>query len=318
MRGSDRRRGTKARAALLGAALVAFACAASCSPREAAPAAAKEARRIAVLSPAGAETLAALGVADRIVAVGDFIDFPRETLNLPRLGAYNLPNAERLIELRVDLLLTAASEAARGEHERLVSLGVDVLALDTSTFAGALAAITETGKRVGRAGEARALVESIERRVSAVKARVASAERPRVLIAVGEDPVYVAGPGSHLDELIEIAGGENLAFDALGAYATIAVEAVLERKPDLILDSADNRLQGPYGALAGSWGRWPFLPAVANGRVFHLEPSRLLIPGPRLGEMAERMGRFVHPEIFGPPHPTDFASRPEAPGAQTP
>ena len=49
------------------------------------------------------------------------------------------------------------------------------------------------------------------------------------------------------------------------------------------------------------------LPAVERGRVFAVEPSRLLIPGPRLGEMAERMGRFLHPEIFGPPGTDDFA-----------
>ena len=57
----------------------------------------------------------------------------------------------------------------------------------------------------------------------------------------------------------------------------------------MIVDSADNRSSGPWGAVDGEWSKWPFLPAVANHRVFAIEPSRLLIPGPRLGEMAERM-----------------------------
>jgi iron complex transport system substrate-binding protein len=273
------------------------------------------AKRIAVMAPAAAETLDALGVASRIVAVGDFIDSPPEIRALPRLGAYDLPNAERLVELRVDLLLTASSEAARGEHARLERLGVKVLALDTSTFAGALAAIATIGERVGRLDEARRLVASIEARAAAVRGRVAGASRPRVLVAVGHEPLYVAGPGSHLDELVAIAGGENIAADALGAYAMIALEAVLERKPELIVDSADNRATGPWGAHAGSWARWPFLPAVSANRVYAVEPSRLLIPGPRLGEMVERMARFVHPEIFGPPVEDDFAPRAAAPVA---
>lgn len=292
---------------LLGLAAGASGCARDASEAPVGGARAEPGQRIAVMAPAAAETLAALGVAERIVAVGDFVTPPPGAHDLPRLGAYNLPNAERLIELRVDLLLTAASEAARGEHERLAGLGVRVVPLETSTFAGALAAIVTIGDHVGKNAEARALVAAIEARVASVRARVAGVPRPRVLVAVGVEPLYVAGPGSHLDELIRIAGGENLAADALGAYQMIALEAVLERRPEVIIDSADNRSEGPWGALPGIWAEWPFLPAVERGRVFAVEPSRLLIPGPRLGEMAERMGRFLHPEIFGPPGTDDFA-----------
>lgn len=295
----------------LGAVLLALACAPP-SAEPPAPEAGGEpgARRIAVMAPAAAETLEALGVSDRIVAVGDFIELRSAPQPLPRLGAYNLPNAERLVELRVDLLLTTASEAARGEHERLGRIGIRVVPLETSTFAGSLRSIVTVGEATGRAPEARALVDAIEARVTRVRDRVRGAPRPRVLVAVGSDPLYVAGPGSHLDELVRIAGGENIAADALGAYQMMALEAVLERRPEVIIDSADNRARGPFGALAGDWARWPFLPAVAAGRVFAVEPSRLLIPGPRLGEMAERMGRLLHPAIFGPPVDADFA--PEA------
>ncbi|MEZ5313630.1 MAG: helical backbone metal receptor [Thermoanaerobaculia bacterium] len=263
-------------------------------------------QRIAVMAPAAAETLDALGIADRIVAVGDFVEVPGGR-SLPRLGSYDLPNAERLVELRVDLLLTAASEAGRSEHARLAALGIRVVPLDTSTYAGTLAAMREIGSETGREREAEALLRSIAERVASVRERVANSGRPRVLVVVGREPLFVAGPGSHLDELIRIAGGENVAGDALGAYPMVSLEAMLERRPERILDSADNRSTGPFGAVAGDWERWPFLPAVRDRRVFVIEPSRLLVPGPRLGEMAERMGRFVHPEIFGEPAASDFA-----------
>jgi iron complex transport system substrate-binding protein len=270
------------------------------------PAAPRSARRIAVMAPAAAETLVALGVAERVVAVGDFVAVAGRG-GLPRLGAYDMPNAERLVELDVDLLLTAASEAGRGEHARLASLGIDVVALDTSTFAGALESVRAIGRRTGREAEAEALVATIEERVERVRAKVADAARPRVLVAVGRDPLYVAGPGSHLDELVEIAGGDNVAGDrTLGAYQMASFEAMVARRPEVILDSADGGT-GPYGRLAGDWSRWPFLPAVAADRVYHVAASQLLVPGPRLGEMAERMARFVHPEIFGEPHADDFS-----------
>lgn len=271
---------------------------------------ARTAEKIAVMSPAAAETLVELGVADRIVAVGDFVDWPRRLAGLPRIGGHDAPNAERLVELGVGVLFTAASEAGRGEHTRLGELGIRVVAQDTSTFAGTLAAIAETGREVAREAEAQALLARIEARLAAVRQRAAAAPRRRVLVAVGHDPLFVAGPGSHLDELVTLVGGENIAREATSTYPMVALETVLERAPEVIVDSADNRPGHPRGLAAGYWNRWPFLPAVAQGRVAFVDPWRLLVPGPRLADMAELMGRLVHPEIFGPPRPEDFGPAP--------
>jgi iron complex transport system substrate-binding protein len=262
------------------------------------------------MSPAAAETLVALGVTARIVAIGDFVDWPPDLVGLPRIGAFDAPNAERLVELGVTQLFTAASEAGRGEHARLAALGIEVAALDTSTFAGTLAAMAETGRRVGRETEARRLLERIEARVAEVRLRSATAPRRRVLMAVGHDPLFVAGPGSHLDELVTIAGGENVARDATSPYPMVALETILERGPEVIVDSADNRPGGPRGLTTGIWAQWPFLPAVASGRVAFVDPWQLLVPGPRLADMAELMGRLIHPELFGAPGAADFAGAP--------
>ncbi|MEO7793509.1 MAG: helical backbone metal receptor [Thermoanaerobaculia bacterium] len=267
------------------------------------------------MAPAAAETLVELGVADRIVAVGDFVDWPPVLAGRPRIGGYDAPNAERLVELGVGVLFTTASEAGRGEHARLSELGIRVVALDTSTFAGTLAAIAATGREVGREAEARVLLATIEARISAVRARAAKAPRRRVLVAVGHDPLFVAGPGSHLDELVTIAGGENVAADAESPYPMLALETILERAPQVIVDSADNRAGQPRGLAPGLWKAWPFLPAVASGRVAFVDPWQLLVPGPRLADMAELMGRLVHPELFGPPTPADFASPVASSGA---
>lgn len=287
-------------ASLLGLALAAWACGGA-SPTAVAPR-----ERIAVMAPAAAETLVALGVADRIVAVGDFVDWPPVLAGLPRIGAYDAPNAERLVELGVTQLFTAASEAGRGDHARLGALGIRVVALDTSTFAGTLAAIAETGRAVGREAEARALLARLESRLAAVRERAATAPRRRVLVAVGHDPLFAAGPGSHLDELVTLAGGDNIAADARSPYPMLALETVLERAPQVIVDSADNRPGNPRGMVAGFWQQWPFLPAVAGNRVAFVDPWRLLVPGPRLADMAELMAKLVQPELFGRPRPEEF------------
>jgi iron complex transport system substrate-binding protein len=123
--------------------------------------------------------------------------------------------------------------------------------------------------------------------------------RRRVLVVVGRDPLYVAGPGSHVDEMIRLAGGANVAHDALAPYQQVSLEVILERMPEVIIDASDNRPGSPRGRQTGRWGEWPFLPAVQDERVYWVDPGLLLIPGLRLPEMTLLAGRLIHPETFG-------------------
>jgi iron complex transport system substrate-binding protein len=130
--------------------------------------------------------------------------------------------------------------------------------------------------------------------------------RRRVLLVVGRDPLFVAGPGSHLDELIALTGGTNVAHDALTPYAAISLESALARLPEVIIDTSDNRSGAPRGAVVAGWGEWQFLPAVREARVYWLDPQQLAIPGMRLPQMARLTARLIHPENFGPPGADDF------------
>ena len=143
------------------------------------------------------------------------------------------------------------------------------------------------------------MVADLRARLDAVRARAAGLPRRRVLFVVGRDPLYVAGPGSHVHALIEIAGGENVAADVAAPYRMASLEAMLRRSPEVIVDTSDNRPDAPRGRVEGAWARWKAVPAVRDGRVFHVHPDRLVIPGTRLPEMAELLGRLIHPEVFG-------------------
>lgn len=257
--------------------------------------------RIAVMAPAAAEMLDALGAIDRVVGVGDFVTAPETLSELPRLGAYNAPNVERVLSLEANLLITAAGEAAAPAHARLEQLGVTVLALDTSTYDGVFVAIGEVGDAVGRATEASRIVESMRVELDAIRRRAAGHPPRRVLFVVGRDPLYVAGPGSHIDEMIAAVGGTNVAYDAAAPYQQLSTEAVLERLPEVIIDTSDNRPDAPRGRVVGAWGQWEFLPAVSDDRVYHVAPEHLVIPGIRLAAMTRLVGRIVRPEIFGEP-----------------
>jgi iron complex transport system substrate-binding protein len=206
-----------------------------------------------------------------------------------------------VLALVADCVLTTDSRAADAAHERLREVGVRVVALDTSTLDGVFVALDRIGAVFERAERAASLARDMRERLAVIETRAAGLPRRRVLVAVGRDPLYVAGPGSHLDAMIRTAGGENVAADAGSPYARLSLEAVLERGPEVIVDISDNRPDAPRGQIAASWDRWPFLPAVRDGRVYHVDPARLAIPGLRLPEMTRLLAQLIHPETFGEP-----------------
>ncbi len=255
--------------------------------------------RIVAMAPAAAEILHSLGCLDLVVAVGDFVEWPPELTALPAIGAYNAPNIEQIMKLEVDLLVTAWSEAGLAAHNRLRGIGVEVLALHLDTFDGTLESIMSLGEVTGRAVQARNLVTEIREATDKVRVSVEGLQRRRVMVVVGTDPLYVAGPGSHLEAVVEAAGGVNIFSDALGPYQLVSLESAIERRPEVIIDVSDNRPGAVRGVESAGWARWAFIPAVREGRVYQVDPVRLTIPGPRIPEMIELMAKMIHPEVFG-------------------
>jgi ABC-type Fe3+-hydroxamate transport system substrate-binding protein len=258
------------------------------------------------MAPAAAEVLEILGLSDHVVGRGDFVQWPPAMRALPKVGAYHAPSVETVLSLGTTLVLTTSSQAGRGAHARLRELGVEVLELETNSYESMLAAIVSIGERVGREGEAQRVVEGIRAEMEEIRGLARGARGRRVAFVVDRDPVYVAGPGSHVDEMIRAVGGENIAADAASDWQLLSMEIILERAPEVIVDTSDNGTDALRGRTTGPWSRWPFLPAVRDERVYWVDPVRLVIPGPRLPEMTRLLGRIVHPETFGEPSPEDF------------
>ncbi len=281
---------------------------AACAVDAPGPAGASSPRHVVVLAPAAAEMLVALGLIDRVAGIGEIGPWPEALAGTPRVGGYDAPNVERALELGCDLVLTAASVAASPAHARFEALGIRVAALDTSTFEGVFAALDEVGRLFGAERRATEIAAAMRADLGAIEQRAAKLPKRRVLVVVGRDPLFVAGPGSHIDEMIRITGGENIASDIGAPYQQASLEALLARRPEVIVDLSDNRPGALRGRVSGEWARWAFLPAVTDNRVYHVDPGRLAIPGLRLPEMTRLLARLVHPEEFGETEAAEMGS----------
>ncbi|MGA8849355.1 MAG: helical backbone metal receptor, partial [Dehalococcoidia bacterium] len=143
--------------------------------------------------------------------------------------------------------------------------------------------------------EAQTLTSEMERRIQAVTNQTEELEqRPRVFYIVWHDPLWTAGSGTFIHELIEKAGGVNICQNMTG-YPTISIEEVIARDPEIIITSEDSYDWAMNATELASTN------ASQTGRIYTLDDDLVQRPGPRLVEGLEWFAHFIHPEIFEEP-----------------
>ena len=257
-------------------------------------------QRIISLAPSNTEILFALGLADRVVAVTDYCDYPSEAKEKPSIGGFSTPNIEELVALSPDLILATSIHEKR-IIPQLEGKGMTVFALNPKTLDEVLEAISLVGEITGEEEEASGLVAEMQNRIKAVTAKgdgLPENERPRVFYIVWHDPLMAAGSGTLQDDLIEKAGGINIARDLAG-YADISLEAFIAANPQVMIAG------GGHGSgedltfqFAKTEPRLGNTAARQNNRVYMIDGNLASRPGPRIVEGLEKFAEFIHPELF--------------------
>jgi len=143
-------------------------------------------------------------------------------------------------------------------------------------------ALTENlGTIMERRDRARELVTEMDSTLLEIRRRVEEQPRVRVAYILGGNPPWVAGPGTFIDELLTIAGGENSFSDLTALYGPVSPEEFLVREIDLLLAPEG-------GEVLLSSMRIPLL---------RVSPA-LELPGPDLARAALHLAELLHPEVF--------------------
>lgn len=277
---------------------VVAAALAGCSRKQpSAPAAPRPAQRIVSCSPSTTEILFALGAGDKLIAVSTADDYPPEAKTISPVGDFAMPNLELLLQLKPDLVVSTylVKPALAQELEKR---GIRVYLAPQSSFADLFAAIRELGELAGAEQRAAELVADMRRRIAEVERqaeKVAPADRPRVFIEISADPLYTAGGGSFLDELVTRAGGANIAATLKQPFAQINSEFVIRQDPDAILVCYMTSRPDAAEQIGKRIG-WSQMKAVKHSRIIADIHSDLLCrPGPRLVAGLEQLHRRLYP-----------------------
>ena len=241
--------------------------------------------RIVAIDAAVVEILFSIGEGQRVAATHDFVSYPPEAEDIPRIGdGFNL-NTESILALDPDLVFVF-SEGSVADLERI---GLRVLYL--KSLNDDLRQVPENirlwGRIVGNPASADAVASDFEDRVARIEDAMAQrGDGPSVFQDVGG--LWTPGPDTLIGSVFDLLKLRNIAHDISG-YAQINPEVVVERRPEIILAS-------DIGAIESN-PAFADVPAVKDGRIF-VPPGLFSVPGPRYIDGVEALAEWVYPEAF--------------------
>lgn len=261
--------------------------------------------RIVSLAPSVTEILFAIGAGDRLVADTTYCDYPAAAAKLPKIGGYLEPNVEKITALTPDLLIGARGTSGKA-LDQLRAVGLTLITIDPANLASVSDSIRLIGRVVDDGDAAERLAAQLDARRDAVTAKIktlSAEKRPTTLFLFSLDGLFSAGPGSHIDEIIQLAGGKNVATGN-APWPQLSMEMVVAANPANILVLNTHGKQGALTtakalAILRAKPQWRAVAAVKNGRVAVLDDDAMTLPGPRLVEGLEATAQALHPELFG-------------------
>ncbi len=259
-----------------------------------------QANRIVSMTPNLTEILFALGLDDKIVAVSLDSNYPPAATKKLKVGTFWQPNIEAVIAAKPDLVITLGFNQQRNLAERLKRIGYNNLTLNFEKVNELYEAIHAIGAATGKQHEADKLNSDIKDKLYKLSSLVCTNNKIRVLWVVQREPLRVAGRDTFINEVIELAGGENAIGPTLYKYPPIGSEQVLACNPEVIIEPTMNNqdLLVQQAGASQYWSRFRNIQAVTNKRVYVIDGDTICRLGPRLYEGVEAVARCLKPELF--------------------
>lgn len=256
-------------------------------------------QRIVSLAPGITETLYALGLDEQIAGVTHYCDWPPAARKKTRIGGFTNPSIEKIVALKPDLILATADGNRKDTVEQLERLGLPVYVTNPVNTNGVLRSILNIGKITNRKQESERLVKKLQKRLDDVARQVGYKEKPRVFFQLGLEPVITAGRGTLINEVIERAGGCNVAGLDTASYPRYSAEGIIAASPDIIV-FAPMINDKNFAAVKNFWKKYGELPAVKNNKIYPINANLINRASPRIIDAVEMMASFFHPDFKCP------------------
>jgi ABC-type Fe3+-hydroxamate transport system substrate-binding protein len=191
--------------------------------------------RIVSLAPHATELLAAAGALGQLIAVDPHSDQPPAVRGLRRIAAYPAPDVEALAALAPDLVVLWGAGARREVIDRLESLGIRVFVSEPRRLADVAASLERLAAVSESPATARGAARAFESAIAGLRERYRASAPVPVFIQLSARPLMTLTDRDPIGDILQTCGARNLFGEAPGVAVSVGTEAVLARRPALIL-----------------------------------------------------------------------------------
>jgi iron complex transport system substrate-binding protein len=204
---------------------------------------------------------------------------------------------EQIINLSPDLVIGTMDGNERYILDLLEQARIKVFFVNPRDVRQTIETLSILGMVCGVPEKARQISDTLTLRVNRVVEAVKGKKRPLVFLQIHIQPIMSVNENTVHHDLLRLAGGDNMTAQEPVTYPRISLEAVIRRKPEVILVSSMER-EGRFEKARQDWLQWTSIPAVQKGRVHLIDSDLIDRPSPRVVDGLEIMAKLLHPEIL--------------------
>ena len=197
---------------------------------------------------------------------------PKYYHNYQNIGSFQALNIQEILRLKPDIVITWQGQTQPQVIELLARFGIKVLIFSASDLVDLGNAFAEIGTAIKLKNSGVQLQQKFIRALNELSKnntlKRAGNKRPRVLLQLAQNPIFVAGGHGILNDIIKRCGGVNIFKNINKVSFEADLSAVLANNPKLIIILS--HIPNWQKTTTSMWQRWQNLTAVKNGAIFQL------------------------------------------------
>ncbi|HEY0009832.1 MAG TPA: ABC transporter substrate-binding protein, partial [Tepidisphaeraceae bacterium] len=247
---------------------------------------------IVSLSPAATDLVLALGLESRLAGVSTFDTHSSVKGRLPVVGDYQRIDWERLGAIKPSYLIVQGrpDRLPPGLADRCAKANIQLINIQIDRLADIQRTIDQLGETLHVRDDATRVNEQF---TQSLRDLASDAPTTPAMIVTSDNGVSVAGQNNYLNDLLNIAGGENV-IKASG-YVTIDREKLLTLRPQVIVLLLPGASDAVKRQAISAFDDAGILPAVRDKRFLVIDAPDALIPGSRAPALAAAMAQALRP-----------------------
>ncbi|MCR6639249.1 MAG: helical backbone metal receptor [Sporocytophaga sp.] len=239
------------------------------------------------------EILCALGLEPALVGVDVASTYPASVEKLPKVGHNRNISAEGIVALSPDLIVGTANDLKAQTIEQLNTANVKTkLFKQEYSVEGTKSLIRQVATEFKKEAKGEEIIRQLDADIAGLN-KPKTKKKVLFIYARGAGTMMVAGKGTPVQKMIELAGGENAVND-FNDYKPLTAEALVAADPDVLLlfDSGLKSLNGIDGILKIQGVTET--KAGKNKKIVEMDGQLLTGFGPRLGKALKELSSKIH------------------------